>query len=66
MLEFLPGLDASVEDLLKKDKPRSEEEVLKLEDVFYCAHNAVRSAQIGLTTSVPKDFHPVRDGGGIR
>ena len=36
---------------------------MELEDVFYCAHNAVRSAQTGSTTSVPKDFHPVRDGG---
>ena len=65
VLEFLPGLDASVDDLLKRARPRTEEEVVELEDVFYCAHNAVRSAQTGSTTSVPKDFHPVRDGGAI-
>ena len=65
LLEFLPGLDASIDDLLKKARPRKEAEVLELEDVFYCAHNAVRSAQTGSTTSVPKDFHPIRDGGAI-
>ncbi len=65
IFEFLPGFDTSVEDLLKKAKPRTEDEVIKLEDVFYCAHNSVRSAQTGSTTSVPKDFHPVRDGGAI-
>ena len=53
VLDFLPGLDASIDDLME------------LEDVFYCAHNAVRSAQTGATTSVPKDFHPIYDGGAI-
>lgn len=65
VLDFLPGLDASVDDLLKRSRPRTEEQVVELEDVFYCAHNAVRSAQTGSTTAVPKDFHPVRDGGAI-
>ena len=65
VLEFLPGLDASVDDLLAKAKPRSEEEVAEMEDRFYCAHNAVRSAQTGSTTSVPEGFHPIRDGGAI-
>lgn len=65
ILDFLPGLDASVDDLLKKAKPRSEAEVVELEDVFYCAHNAVRSAQTGSKNTVPKNFHPLRDGGAI-
>ena len=65
VLDFLPGLDASVDDLLHAARPRAGEAVVELEDVFYCAHNAVRSAQTGSTTAVPRDFHPVRDGGAI-
>lgn len=65
IMNFLPGLDTSVDDLLQKAKPRSELEVLTTEDLFYSAHNAVRSAQTGSKTSVPAGFHPVRDGGAI-
>ena len=36
VLEFLPGLDASVDNLLKRARPRTEEQVVELEDVFYC------------------------------
>jgi hypothetical protein len=65
VLDFLPGLDASVDDLLHAAQPRSNRDVVELEDLFYCAHNAVRCAQTGSTTAVPRDFHPVRDGGAI-
>ena len=65
VLDFLPGLDATVDDLLNKAQPRSEAEVVSLEDLFYCAHNAVRSAQTGSTSSVPEDFHPIIDGGAV-
>lgn len=65
VMEFLPGLDASVDDLLKKAKPRTQQEVVELEDVFYCSHNAVRSAQTGSKTSVPTGFDPISDGGAI-
>ena len=65
VLDFLPGLDASIDDLMERVRPRSEQEVVELEDLFYCAHNAVRSAQTGSKTSVPADFHPVFDGGAI-
>ncbi len=65
VMEFLPGLDASVDDLLKKAKPRTQQEVIALEDIFYCSHNAVRSAQTGSKTSIPADFDPVSDGGAI-
>lgn len=65
VLDFLPGLDASIDDLLDAAQPRTIQEVVELEDVFYCAHNAVRSAQTGSTTAVPREFHPVRDGGAI-
>ncbi|MBX3275809.1 MAG: DUF4272 domain-containing protein [Sandaracinaceae bacterium] len=62
--EFLPGLDATVADLLAKAKPRSLEEVARREDLFYCAHDAVRSAQLGEDT-VPEGFDPRADGGVV-
>lgn len=65
IFDFLPNLDSSIEDLVSKAKPRTLNEVLELEDTFYCSHNAVRSAQTGATDSVPAVFHPVRDGGAI-
>jgi len=43
---------------------RTEAEVLDLEDLFYCAHNAARSAQLGGKT-VPKGFHPIAGTGVI-
>jgi hypothetical protein len=43
---------------------RPVEEVVKMEDLFYCAHNAVRSAQLGGDT-VPDGFDPMGDGGCI-
>jgi hypothetical protein len=48
----------------KKDKVRSEADVLDLEDLFYCAHNAGRSAQLGGKT-VPKGFDPIAGTGVI-
>lgn len=62
--DFLPGLDATIDDLLDKAERRTDEEVVELEDLFYCAHNAVRSAQMGEAT-VPKGFHPILHGGVI-
>lgn len=47
VLEFLPGLEATVQDLLDKSSPRPLEDVEEMEDRFYCLHNAVRSAQLG-------------------
>jgi hypothetical protein len=62
--EFLPGLDQSIADLLAKSAPRQAADVVEMEYRFYCAHNAVRSAQLGRKT-VPKGFHPVIHGGAI-
>lgn len=45
-------------------KVRSERAVLDLEDLFYCAHNAARSAQLGGKTA-PKGFHPIAGTGVI-
>jgi hypothetical protein len=62
--EFLPGLSATIDDLLAKAKPRGANEVIALEYRFYCAHNAVRSAQLGEET-VPHGFHPIVHGGVV-
>jgi hypothetical protein len=48
----------------KKLTARSYEDVDALEDLFYCAHNAVGSAQIGAKT-VPDGFDPIANGGVI-
>jgi hypothetical protein len=64
ILDFLPGLTKTPSDLLAKARVRAAEEVDALEDLFYCAHNAVRSAQLGRKT-VPRGFHPVVDGGVV-
>lgn len=45
-------------------KMRGADEVRAKEDLFYCAHNAVRSGQLGRDT-LPEGFHPTEDGGGI-
>ena len=62
--EFLPGLDGTVAGLLAKAAPRPAGEVIALEYRFYCAHNAVRSAQLGGPT-VPSGFHPIIHGGAV-
>lgn len=64
VFEFLPGLDRTTADLLAKASPRSAAEVIAMEYRFYCAHNAVRSAQLGGDT-VPEGFHPVMHGGAV-
>jgi hypothetical protein len=64
IFEFLPGLGATVDDLCLKSTARSADHLIALEDRFYCAHNAVRNAQLGNRT-VPKDFHPITDGGVV-
>lgn len=64
LLEFLPGLDKRVPDLLSRQQARGYAEVDALEDLFYCAHNAARSAQLGHDT-VPPGFHPISGGGVV-
>ena len=64
VLEFASELNGDIASFLARATPRSVDEIVELEDVYYCAHNAVRSAQGG-EDSVPNYFHPVRDGGAI-
>jgi hypothetical protein len=55
-------------------KPRASAEVAAMEDLFYCAHNAARSAYIemmknggksGRYKTVPPGFDPIANGGVI-
>ncbi|MGL4421068.1 MAG: DUF4272 domain-containing protein [Gemmataceae bacterium] len=62
--EFFPGLGGTIAMLVAKSTPRAVKEVIALEYRFYCAHNAVRSAQLGGKT-VPPGFHPIVHGGVV-
>jgi hypothetical protein len=64
IFDFLPGLDADIDALLARSSPRSAAEVVEMEYRFYCAHNAVRSAQLGSDT-VPAGFDPIAHGGAV-
>jgi hypothetical protein len=64
VLGFMPGFDAGPQQLVDRATLRPELQVIALEDLFYCAHNAVRSAQLGEPT-VPEDFNPTVNGGVI-
>lgn len=57
-------LDENIEEWTANKHTITEEEIVKKEDLFYCLHNAVRSAQLGSDT-VPNSFHPVGNGGVI-
>lgn len=64
MVAMLPRLDEDRDTLLARARPRSYAAVDRLEDRFYCAHNAVRSAQLGGRT-VPRGFDPSFGGAVI-
>ena len=64
LIEFTCPLENSVENWLNNLNTTSEEEVIQKEDLFYCLHNAVRSAQLGGST-VPTSFDPMVNGGVI-
>ena len=57
-------IDKKVEDWIQNKTIVSEEKLRKKEDLFYCLHNAVRSAQLGDNT-VPNGFGPIGNGGVI-
>lgn len=64
LFDFLPGLDGSIAGFVASAQLRSTDEVIFMEYKFYCAHNAVRSAQLGGST-VPADFDPIAHGGAV-
>lgn len=57
-------LDENITEWIENKSTVSEEDVVKKEDLFYCLHNAVRSAQLGSNT-VPDGFDPIGNGGVI-
>lgn len=66
VFDFLGGIRLSVAELLQQSQPRTVDDVIALEDLFYCAHNAVRSAQIDASANtVPSEFDPISDGGVV-
>jgi hypothetical protein len=63
--EFIPDFaNGTLESWLEQLEPRPEEELIAMEDLLYCAHNAVRSAQLGRDT-VPEGFDPIQEGGTV-
>ena len=64
VMAFVPAPPCALEDFISSCAVRPYEEVDQMEDLFYCAHNAVRSAQLGSNT-VPDGFDPLTDGGAI-
>lgn len=59
------GLDGNIEEWISKQEIVPEAQVIQKEDLFYCLHNAVRSAQIGDHGKVPDGFDPIGNGGVI-
>jgi hypothetical protein len=62
--DFLPAWDGNAADFSARTRLRPTSEVIYMEYKFYCAHNAVRSAQMGGAT-VPAGFDPVAHGGAV-
>ena len=62
---FLPDFLVNADSLLAGGALQPVDEVIRMEDLFYLAHNAVRSGQSGETDRLPEGFHPIADGGAI-
>ncbi len=62
--KYTCSLEETIEDWISEVSPRESEKVYEMEDLFYCLHNAVRSAQMGRDT-VPDGFQPMVNGGVI-
>ncbi len=57
-------INENVADWIKNKETLSVEKLIEKEDLFYCLHNAVRSAQLGGKT-VPEGFDSMGNGGVI-
>lgn len=64
LINYTCPLDEKIENWAETAKTVSDEDLNKKEDLFYCLHNAVRSAQLGRQT-VPQNFDPIGNGGVI-
>jgi hypothetical protein len=65
LMNYTCPLSENIAEWTKSKEKVSEENVVKKEDLFYCLHNAVRSAQLGSDTVVPANFDPIGNGGVI-
>ncbi|WP_196888581.1 DUF4272 domain-containing protein [Aureivirga sp. CE67] len=64
LMDFTCPLDADINEWIKEYEILPEEDLMQMTDLFYCLHNAVRSAQMGRQT-VPNGFDPMGNGGVI-
>lgn len=64
--EFIPPITSCFMDWLSSKTIAPFEDIVFMEDVFYCVHNAARSAVIGRKDTVPAEFHPMVNGGVIQ
>jgi Domain of unknown function (DUF4272) len=64
-ISFAPTNSAACAALLEAGALRPAAEIVALEDLFYCCHNAVRSAQHDDPSCVPPAFDPFANGGVI-
>ncbi|HWB60173.1 MAG TPA: DUF4272 domain-containing protein [Chthoniobacteraceae bacterium] len=64
--EFIPPITAGFADWLSAKTAAPFEDIVFMEDIFYCVHNAARSAVIGRKDTVPEAFHPIVNGGVIQ
>lgn len=64
LVNYTCSLDGHIVEWCTTQNIVSEETLIEKEDLFYCLHNAVRSAQLGRDT-VPQGFDPIGNGGVI-
>jgi hypothetical protein len=62
---FLPSFSVTAETLLTQGQTQAIGDIIRMEDLFYLAHNAVRGGQTGNSHQVPDNFDPIADGGAI-
>jgi hypothetical protein len=62
-LLFAPAKGEACKALISSAAARPDQELFASEDLFYCLHNAVRSAALGGGDTVPEDFNIAFQGG---
>lgn len=64
--DFIPPITAGFPEWLAGKSMARSEDIIFMEDIFYCVHNAARSAVIGRKETVPEAFHPIANGGVVQ
>jgi len=64
LTEYSCPINENVAEWAEAQETITAEQLKQKEDLFYCLHNAVRSAQLGSKT-VPDGFDPIGNGGVI-